>query len=389
MHEASGPGFSRCGSRATPAIARATGRRPRNLLRSRSGHHGADVAGHMTPNTTENSCTRRFLLDTNVFLNAAFVANSKSQTFVDSFASDECTSIIVDEMIYRESADVLSRYALAQGLPDARILLDALERYTSRKGIIIVPPAPMPALRSMHNNENIITDVDKVHRHDKHVARAAKAYNATLITDDLRLVTDCHEEGIGAAGPDEYVCHEQATDGSPFQRDNGVIFARAYPGAWLKTRTDSRPTIMDVEGLGVIYYRNKDKRWRFDMDHGATVACHFDGPEDEQWIVCAQYKLDRRPGHIKLLAGVRGRTDSSRSSNARSMKMPGTWGPHKPTIGHDRQQQNHWNGVIGRLVFGAAWVGKEQWRALLRLSRMGPRVGEGDRLREALRQQFG
>lgn len=185
----------------------------------------------------------RTLPDTNVWLDAAFVPHSVAARAIAAIKA-EGRSVLIDELTEREAFSVLER--LRKSIP---LNFDPAEQL--RNYIASVAPFHVPAAAPD-------IPVVAVNRSDRHVARAAIYYQATVLTGDAPLASQCQRENIFSMFPWEVL-----TGNGPLEADviramplgaTGTIFARVTPGGWLGTCNAGQRSVTDVTNLGWLYY---------------------------------------------------------------------------------------------------------------------------------------
>jgi len=190
----------------------------------------------------------RVVPDCNVLLDAAFVAGGSARKSIDLLGALG-HSILVDEMIQCEAVRILMDLTTRLGFT-----FDPLSRFDEflrSKPAMFVPPAP-PVLGK------------GVNRADKHVAAAARHYDAWILTGDTTLAVEAEKIGLHARFPWDVILEFAAQQGTlndlsnfvrfvPPTRQQGLIFGRLIPGEWAGMKGVGEFTVCDIENIGRVF----------------------------------------------------------------------------------------------------------------------------------------
>lgn len=335
-----------------------------------------------------NEGSERFLIDANVLLNATFIRKGPSSGCLHALQCSNLSTII-DEMILEEAKKRCRKICLIHALS----YVDAereLNKTLNRFSILVLPPG---------DNKNV--SFLKKAKHDALIAHAAMSYNATLITNDITLLVECQDGSVEAVFPDSIIRKiypdenirkkfgfesKEYSANQSLKREQGVIFVRATPGAWRGTKSKQRFTLIDIPGMGSLFYDNGKSEWVFSMDTGKIIRQRFEFEGDGRTTACAQYRFTNRGGQASISAASVTPESSKINKQTILRSKLDQLITGKFTIGSDRNQSNGWCGGIHMIACGNEWIGPRHWKALVRLSHTMPRFGEGDRLEFAMRQ---
>lgn len=318
----------------------------------------------------------RALLDTNVVLDATFVADGYARRAVGRLGEFGYTAII-DDAIEREAKATLERLADRLQLsfdPKRSVdrLLDALR-------VMRLPAASAQSLGS------------GVHRSDAHVAAAARTYGAWVLTSDVVLAAECIGASIPVRLPWDVVAQGEVTLATvlrvmPPAADVGLIFARVIPGNWAGHRIADRFTVCDVENVGALYYVGDAQEWVFETKAGATARVASNVKPDQIWVVCGTYSLptDLHKGSVTVRAAMSHAELPGQSSVTPAHPLRSN-GPGRISFGHRVDGSSYWNGHLRCVVIGPHTISRETWRALLTVPEGAPNPFDANALERVLR----
>lgn len=209
---------------------------------------------------------KRALPDTNVFLDAAFVADGLARKAIEALNSLG-TSIILSDGVEREADKRLQQLRRKLVLSfDPRELFT---RYLATIPLVRVPPAD-PSLGCGVNHS------------DQHVVAAARQFDAWILTGDAPLIMEAQKLKQPARFPWDVVMEAAKQQGRYEETENiirvvrpsrksGMIFARVLPGSWRVLKNVGNFTVCDIQNVGWIYYDTQQADWVFDLVTGDSV----------------------------------------------------------------------------------------------------------------------
>jgi predicted nucleic acid-binding protein len=321
----------------------------------------------------------RLVLDANVLLDATFVSDGVARRAV-GLLSTLGFSPVVDEATEQEALGILSKLRRRVGLsfnPEA-----LLTNYIGAMRILRVPPAN-PMLGG------------GVNRSDRHIAAAARQYNAWVLTGDAPLIVECERAGISARFPWDVLMEAAASrSGLPDldqiirvvmpTRETGLIFGRVFPGSWRGLRSVGRFTVCDVENVGRVYYDTHTEQWVFEMAFGASVGAKISLADEGPWAVCGSYQLGGTGGHgrITIRAGRFPSTIVGATQGTLKRLMSAT--PGRISFGSTVEGGEHLNGHLRAVVVGPQVMGKDTWKAIIAIKEGAPNPYDSDALERVL-----
>lgn len=331
---------------------------------------------------TLSTLPSRVVLDTNVLLNATFVADSSARYSIEQL-NVLGFSPIIDEAIEDEAFLILRRLRIKLGL-----VYDPLEifrSYLATSRILCLPRS-----HQFH--------IDKhVNRADQHVIGAASHYNAWVLTGDIKLTAQCQQLQIATRLPWDVIM-EAATQEKRdlplhyvlrvvgISSTNGSFFARIIPGSWAGMKCVGHFTVCDVENIGRIYYDSFTEDWVFSTALGDEVRLRCPLAPNEHWIISATYEIGGRgcAGSVTLRAAQPMGTSIQNNITVKgkfSAPTPGTI-----TFGHSISQNDHWNGHIRRIILSPVAIDSKGWRALVKVPEAAPDPAASNVLEAALQR---
>jgi hypothetical protein len=325
---------------------------------------------------SRNAPHARTLADANVWLDAAFSPRSVARRVVSALRSAG-VPLLLEELTEREVLDVLNARRLALGLrydPSAHFLA-----YVANVNCLRVPPAP-PDI-----------EVNEINRADRHIARAAVHYLASLLTGDAPLVSQCRRARIFATFPWTVVAQMAAAHPIdeilrivPPTSQKGTIFARTTPGGWSGMTAVGTFTVVDIENVGRLAFDTQTSEWLFACSLGLVVKLKYPQAGQGTTIVCASYDLNGagQQGNIVLRAARLGSIERPvRTASTRSVlsKLPG-----QMRIGSSLGGNCYWNGYLRHLTVGPEGMSPQKWRAITEVEDAAPNPMNRDVLDVAL-----
>jgi hypothetical protein len=323
----------------------------------------------------------RVVVDTNVLLNATFVADSSASYAIAHLSSLGLSPVVTESMV-AEAAKVLGRLRIQLALPYDPFAI--FRDYLASAKVIFLPA---PELRHMKG----------INRADQIVVAAASEYAAWVLTGDVKFAGQCHTLGITSRFPWDVIMESaiRASVDPPkdyvlrvaaISRESGSIFARVIPGSWAASNSTATFTVCDVENVGCLYYDSSSKGWTFSSAMGVSVFMKCPVGATEEWIVCASYKVGRKgkPGSVTLRSALPlGNTEVKDVSTAGqiSAKTPGTIAFGQKASGGDC-----WNGHIRRIVVSSSQLGGKSWKPLVSIPDAAPDPTDSDVLEAALQR---
>ncbi len=302
----------------------------------------------------------RVLIDTNVLLNAVFVADGAARRSVKHLGQMGYSPFI-DEMTELEAIRILNekkRY-FRPGLDLATIFSD----FISSACILRLPPA-MP-LRNT-----------SVKAHDNHVVSAAKHYDAWVLTGDIKLCAQLTADGMQSRLPYDVIIEAALQSGNgpniddSFRivtptRNRGLIFCRVVPHCGIGTGKGQTFTFCEIENLGRLFYDNQTGELVFSMSIGRSVRLPCPIRDDEPWAICGSYSLPGtgKSGKISVRAGKHPSMTFSKSE-------PTLKGIHSIRPGSIRffasvDGQNPMNVHCEAVVIGPQSMNSKNWKAIV------------------------
>ncbi|MBY0240322.1 MAG: type II toxin-antitoxin system VapC family toxin [Burkholderiaceae bacterium] len=326
-----------------------------------------------------NNLPQRVVIDTNVLLNAAFVANSSARYCLEHLAGLGF-NLIIDAAIENEAKLILRRLKLKLTLGyDPAVVFDNFLRFVR---IIILPKATI--MPSRH-----------VNKADLHVYSVAAHYQGWILTGDLKFAAECQSiplpvrlpwdvmmevaQRANKVPPMEYLFHSAGVS-----RTSGSLFARVLPGSWANQSFPKIFTVCDVENAAKLAYDNGRREWVFSTKFGTEVRLKCEITMEQEWIVCASYDMDGRTNTGKLnlracdTAGANVQSETQ-LSGALPSAVPGNI-----AIGASAGGTDHWNGYLRRIVVYPNAMRKENWKAIRKLPDSAPDPAAGNVLEAAL-----
>lgn len=325
--------------------------------------------------------TNRVVIDTNVLLNAAFVADSSAQNSIKQL-SILGFSVVIDEAIDDEALLILRRLRIKLGLPYDPI--EIFRSYLMSSRILCLPASPL--LR-----------VKQVNKADQHVIGAASHYNAWVLTGDIKLAAQCQKQQIATRLPWDVIMEAATRENrdpplhyifrvAGISSSKGSFFARVVPGSWGGMKSVGCFTVCDVENIGRIYYDSFSAEWVFSTVLGIDVKLKCPVEPNEHWIVSASYEIGG-PGSIGTATLRAARPLGQSIQNNISLKGKiSALTPGEIAFGHSCHRNDHWNGYLRRIVLSPIAIDAKGWRALVAVPEAAPDPAAGNILEAALLQ---
>lgn len=326
-----------------------------------------------------STLTSRVVIDTNVLLNATFVADSSARYSIEQL-NGLGFSAIIDEAIEDEASFILRRLRIKLGLVYDPVEIFRSYLTTSR---ILCLPRSRPFR------------VKQVNKADQHIIGAASHYNAWVLTGDIKLAAQCQQFQIATRLPWDAIMEAATREKrapplhyvlrvAGISSSNGSFFARVIPGSWAGMRSVGRFTVCDVENIGRIYYDSFTEEWVFSTALGADVRLGCPIGQDEHWIVSASYEVGSQgcAGTATLRAArPLGQSIQNNISLKGRISAPT---PGEIAFGHSCSRNDHWNGYLRRVVLSPIAIDAKGWRALVKVPEAAPDPAASNVLETAL-----
>lgn len=322
----------------------------------------------------------RALLDTMMFLNAAFIQDGVTRNAINAL-TEMGFSACCDDKSWSVAIQKLRSKRISLGLTYDPIPI--FKNYARDCKIVHLPPSP-------------VEQVAPVNPADRHLAYAARDRNAWVLTEDAPLIEQLIAAGIEVRNTWDVLYASLGGADPPLDfplrvtrmsRMSGHLFGRIVTSQWAGTRQEGRFTICEVENVGRLYYDNGPGRWVIDMRNGLTVSVDCEVGIDEIWAVCVSYRLPittgRRRGDVTLrAAGPAGQREPGSKTTLKA--LPQGQGTGRISFGHSVSGNDHLNGCIRAITLGRKPVSRELWRAISSIPEGAPNIFGADVLDDAL-----
>jgi hypothetical protein len=211
----------------------------------------------------------RVLIDTNVLLGTVFIEDGIARRAVRSVQSLGHI-VYCDEISYGEAIHRLDQARRRLALTYDPIAL--FERLVCQLGILFVPPA-----------DPIIPT--GIHRHDRHIPRAAGEFATWVMTDDVELQLALTAAGFEAknsfevleaarqrgAPPATEPSLPARTPAAPPGPVKGWVMAWVTPGPWAGGPPSGHRTVVDIPGFGRVSYNTNTTAWEAEFRFAAQI----------------------------------------------------------------------------------------------------------------------
>lgn len=309
----------------------------------------------------------RVVIDTNVLLNATFVADSSSRYSLEQL-NKLGFSLIIDQAIEDEATLVLRRLQIKLGL--AYDPVEVFRDYMEQLRILTLPRAARFRSKS-------------INKADHHIIGAATHYDAWVLTGDIKLSAECQELNIStrlawdaimeAATrekrelPINYILRVAAISAT-----RGSFFARVFPGNWAGTVSEGRFTVCDIQNVGRIYYDSSTEEWVFSTKIGSETKLKCPLGPNQHWIVSASYEFSTHDcSGTSTLRAAQPFGQSVQNNITFKGKISDPT-PGAISFGHSVNGSDHWNGPIRRIVLSPIPIDSKGWRALVNVPEAAP-----------------
>jgi hypothetical protein len=311
----------------------------------------------------------RALVDTNVLLGAALIEDGIARRAVRSVQSLG-HAVYCDEISYGEAVRRLERARRHLGLPYDPVVV--FEHLVYRLGILFVPPG-----------DPIIPT--SIHRHDRHIPRAAGQFATWVMTDDIELQIALTAAGFEARNSFEVLQAAAENGSSPAtapplparigpaapKAAKGWVMAWVTPGPWASGHPSGHRTVVDLPGFGHVYYDTDTAAWKAEVPFASqTLSAPFPLQPDIPVAVGIGFDGSRVPGKLFVASGAPSSPPNYVSANTQA---------HVPyctiadaAIGHTLANDSHWNGQVRRLSAGDRFVSKKLWKHLVSVEDIAP-----------------
>lgn len=308
----------------------------------------------------------RYLLDSNMVLNAAFVEGSWARQVVE-IAHKRNFGLFVGTLSLRDAHR--RAVSLACASPRALEAATYVDNMLRSLGAVVVDPAPTAVHAA-------------VPMHDAHVVREALAADATLITMDRELWLACRLAAITALVPIEVFRREYGVTlgltafGVAPTPTAGSLFARGHVGSWAKA-TGTRHTLIHFPGFAWLGYDTSKRAWIADFPGLAPLALRAEVDAQQFEAVSVSWQVGDQ---------IRLRASSVDHPVQRSLLTPlPNFVPAKYQLGASADQKDYWNSTLWACVSTDRPVGKELWRDCKQHHDLTPNPFDDDRLDAAVR----
>jgi len=312
----------------------------------------------------------RVLIDTNVLLNAVFIEDGIARRAIEAVRALGHT-VYCDEISHFEATR-----RLAQARNRLRLAYDpnaAFAALSPQIGIIFLAPGD-PAIPT------------GIHRHDRHIARAAMGYATWVMTDDLDLQIALTEAGFEARNSFE-VLQAAFEAGAAIARNpplpgrvprpqpgpaKGWFLAWVTPGGWAGGLPSGNHTVVDIPAFARLLYDTEASVWRAEMHQsGPILSVAATVQPDKPEAIGFGFDNSRVPTRFFIGAGSPG--GERRYERIRSLVNgvpPFTLGG--AALGHSLSNVDHWNGYIRRISSGNRFISKSLWTRLTSVQDLAP-----------------
>lgn len=321
----------------------------------------------------------RVVVDTNVLLNATFVADSSARYSLEQL-SRLGFSLIVDQAIEDEATRVLRKLRVKLGLPYDPV--DFFRAYLGQSRILSLPRAALFRSKS-------------VNKADHHIIGAAAHYDAWVLTGDIKLSAQCQGLHIATRLPWDAIMEAAASEKrdppidyllqvAGISATSGSFFARIIPGNWAGMVSVGRFTVCDIQNVGRIYYDTSTEEWVFSTIMGADTRLKCPLVPNQYWIVSASYEAGTQGSSgIVTLRAARPFGQSLQDNISIKGKISAPT-PGAISFGHTVDQSDYWNGHLRRVVLSPIPIDSKGWRALVKVPEAAPDPATSNVLEAAL-----
>jgi hypothetical protein len=307
--------------------------------------------------------------DTNVLLSTTLIEDGIARRAVRSVQSLG-HAVYCDEISYGEAIRRLERAHHRLGLTyDPTVVFENL---VYRLGILFVPPG-----------DPIIPT--GIHRHDRHIPRAAGQFATWVMTDDVELQMALTAAGFEARNSFEVLQAATQSGASPAtapplpariaraapKAAKGWVMAWVTPGLWASRRPSGQRTVVDLPGFGQVYYDTATAAWKAEFAFASqTLSVPFPLQPDIPVAVGIGFDGSRVPGKLFVAAGAPSSPPKYVSADTQAQVPYCTIAG--ATIGHTLVNDCHWNGYVRRLSAGDRFVSKKLWKRLVSIEDITP-----------------
>lgn len=311
---------------------------------------------------------KRVLLDANVLLHAAFVEDSIAHQCINALAANGY-SLLVDEVVHKEC---LNR------------LVKARAKFQLRYDPVLFFEDELKKFRLFHVPPGDTRIATGVHRHDKHIARAAAEFNTWVITDDLNLQINLIKEDIAAWNSFQAVTAIPPELRPQLSRSSarhppinakgreGWIMSWVNPQDWPESEDDNKHTAFDIVGLGRVFYDNAKKSWNAELDRSTLLSCAYTLSTDKQHAVALTFDSSQTPTKISLRCGNPADPVAVSTSHRVNDIYPASPKVEGIAFGHSRTRQDFWNGYLVNFSAGDRYLSNRLWKSLVSISTLLP-----------------
>ena len=314
------------------------------------------------------SFPKRAVVDTNVLLDASLISDGFGAKALAALRGAG-VSLYVDEIAYRDALRILQKHRHRTSIT-WEALEGLLVNCSSRHTILSVPPGD-----ALHGS--------KVKQHDQHIARAAAALDAFVVTDDAPLLYQLFCSKIPAAMSRELALLTFGTHFPPppfligglgLGRRSSFIFARCNASPAIFNDGRSEATLWEGEDVGRFFYDAARAAFVLKTSWGPEVEHSFKMIPGRQIVLATTFDIRPTKTSIAIRAQyVETVEDSSRggpriaSSEQFTARPSPLFGQRGMTIANSISRSsgspNGWPGDIEAMTWGPGKLDAEAWKA--------------------------
>jgi len=310
-----------------------------------------------------------------MLLNATYLANGLARraiAYLVAMRTPTYVPAVSDAELARRAKRLELNHRLICDIRDVRA-------YSARQGLLYCPE---PAGEFIHG----------VNRPDELIARSARQLAATLVTDDIELITECRALGIDAVQPWEVARSYSGSGELPGiskicrylapSPDCGYIFARVEPGAWAGGQVkDGTFTVTDCGSSVRLYYLAAETCWVFSVIGVGEAKLVMPVLPETHYVVCGQYALEAGNHRLTLQAARAGERPAFFRKFVRGIA---TLAWQEMSVGHALSGQDHWWGDVKDLVVADGRIKPASFTRMAATEDLAPNPHDGGRLEEEL-----
>lgn len=320
----------------------------------------------------------RVVIDTNVLLNATFVAESNARRALESLYQ-RGYSLVIDAAIEAEAIDQLRR--LSKKL---RLHYDPVQIFRAYLQSLQILSLP-------HADPYYVGSINKA---DLVVVGAAIHYQGWILTGDTKFAAECQTVDVITRQPFDVITSIELLEKRELPLDHfltvkgisqfqGSLFARVVVGPVLSM---SNFAVCDVENLGCIYYAGSISSWVFETSMGEKVALKCHAKPEQHWIVSVSYELSRNNGAMTATLRAAEPLGDTFSQNRTLKKMIQAASPGVVAFGHRANHRDFLNGCLRRVVISTSTINSKAWKAIVSIPELSPDPSVNNVLESALKK---